>query len=99
MNFLYIRIDLRIYDALTGKLKKVFNDLHDEKIIVDLTTFCFGANERKFYIADNGGFIRVYNMKNGEFMQKVNLTTEIEGAEFANKHAHIKKKRITKFQI
>lgn len=87
-----IRIDLRIYDALTGKLKKVFNDLHDDKIVVDLTTFCFGANERKFYIADNGGFIRVYNMKNGEFMNKVNLTTEIEGVEFANKHAHIKKK-------
>jgi len=83
---------LRIYDALTGKLKKVFNDLHDEKIIVDLTTFCFGANERKFYIADNGGFIRVYNMKNGEFMKKVNITTEIEGPEFANKHSHIKKK-------
>jgi len=77
---------------LTGKLKKVFNDLHDEKIIVDLTTFCFGANERKFYIADNGGFMRVYNMKNGEFMKKVNLTTEIEGPEFANKHSHIKKK-------
>ena len=77
---------------MTGKLKKVFNDLHDEKIIVDLTTFCFGANERKFYIADNGGFMRVYNMKNGEFMKKVNLTTEIEGAEFANKHGHIKKK-------
>ena len=77
---------------MTGKLKKVFNDLHDEKIIVDLTTFCFGANERKFFIADNGGFMRVYNMKNGEFMKKVNITTDIEGPEFANKHSHIKKK-------
>jgi hypothetical protein len=77
---------------LTGKLIKVFNDLHDEKIIVDLTNFCFGANERKFFIADNAGLIRVYNMKNGEFMKKVNNTNEMEGPEFSTKSVQIKKK-------
>ena len=28
---------------MTGKLKKVFNDLQDEKYPVDLSTFCLGA--------------------------------------------------------
>ena len=49
------RIDIRIYDALTGRLKKVFNDIHDEKSIVDLSCLCFGGKQRKFYIADNSG--------------------------------------------
>ena len=34
-------MDLRIYDAMTGKLKKVFNELQDEKYPLDLSTCCF----------------------------------------------------------
>ena len=66
--------------------------MHDEKFFVDLTSFAFGGLQRKFYIADNAGYIRVYNMKNGEFLKKVNLSLDIEGVEFANKQSHIKKK-------
>lgn len=52
------KIDVRCYDAMTGKLKKVFNEVHDEKFSVDLSTMCFGGKERKFYVGDNAGLIR-----------------------------------------
>ena len=85
------KIDVRVYDALSGKLRKVFNDLFDERYIVDLTAFCFGARQRKFYVADNSGHIRVYNMKGGEFVKKVNQSTNLD-LEFPNKTYQFKKK-------
>jgi WD40 repeat protein len=36
--------------------------------------------------------IRQYNMKNGEFLKKVNDMKEIEDSEFSKKQSHIKKK-------
>ncbi len=37
------KIDIRLYDAMTGKLNKVFNELHNDKNSVELSVFCFGA--------------------------------------------------------
>lgn len=64
---------MRIYDILTGKLRKVFTDLTDERFSAsDLSSFAFGGKHRKFYLGDNSGLMRVYNMKNGEFIHRVN---------------------------
>lgn len=52
----------------------------------------FGGRQRKFFLSDNAGLIRQYNMKNGEFLKKVNTHNEIEMSEFANKLANIKKR-------
>jgi hypothetical protein len=52
------KIDIRAYDAMSGKLKKVFNEVYDPQYQVDLSTFCFGGRQRKFYLADNAGLIR-----------------------------------------
>lgn len=76
---------MRLYDAMTGRLKKVFNEIHDDKYSVELSMFCFGARQRKFFLADNGGMIRQYNMKNSEFLKKVNDVKEIEDSEFSKK--------------
>lgn len=65
------KIDLRIYDAFTGKLIKVFNDLFDDRVQGELTCFVMGDRLRKFYIADNVGLIRKYNSNNGEIIQKI----------------------------
>lgn len=43
---------------MTGRLKKVFTDVNDEKYQVELSTMCFGGRHRKFYVADNAGLIR-----------------------------------------
>jgi WD40 repeat protein len=86
------KMDIRLYDAMSGKMKKVFNDLYDEKMAVDLSNFAFGGRQRKFFISDNAGLIRQYNMKNGVFLKKVNQHNEIENSEFANKLANVKKR-------
>lgn len=52
------KMDIRLYDAMSGKMKKVFNDLYDEKMAVDLSNFAFGGRQRKFFISDNAGLIR-----------------------------------------
>lgn len=33
---LLTKIDIRCYDAMTGKLRKVFNEVYDDKFSVDL---------------------------------------------------------------
>lgn len=37
------KMDIRCFDAMTGKMKKVFNDLYDEKHPLDLSNFVFGG--------------------------------------------------------
>jgi hypothetical protein len=37
------KMDIRLYDAMTGRMKKVFNDLFDEKYSLDLSYFVFGG--------------------------------------------------------
>jgi hypothetical protein len=36
-------MDIRIYDAMSGKMKKVFNELYDDKMSLDLSNFAFGG--------------------------------------------------------
>ena len=86
------KMDVRLYDAMTGRMNKVFNELFDEKIPLDLSYFAFGGRQRKVFMGDNAGLIRQYNMKNGEFIKKVNKHNEIERSEFANKIINLKKR-------
>jgi hypothetical protein len=37
------KMDIRLYDAISGKMKKVFNELYDEKMPLDLSYFVFGG--------------------------------------------------------
>ncbi|EGR30073.1 hypothetical protein IMG5_143010 [Ichthyophthirius multifiliis] len=77
--------DMRIYNAMNGKLQKVFNELYDDNFQVDLSMFVSGARQRKFFVADNLGLIRQYNMKNGSFLKNVNKKDETESQEFTKK--------------
>ena len=80
---------------MSGKLKKVFTDLTDERFNTsDLSSFAFGGKQRKFYIGDNSGYVRVYNMKNGEFIHKINKFNEEQ--ELDKKKELEKKKAIKK---
>lgn len=62
---------MRIYDALTGKLIKVFTSLNDEMINLEFTNFCIGARERKMILVDNIGLCKILNVNNGELIQKI----------------------------
>lgn len=37
------KFDARIYDAMSGKLKKVMNEVFDDKMQLDLSNVCFGG--------------------------------------------------------
>jgi len=57
---------------MTGQLQNVFIDFSDtkdsEKQTSELSSFCFGALQRKFFIGNNSGKIMHCNMKNGEYL-------------------------------
>ncbi len=60
---------------MTGKLQNVFLDFPTDKTgehhVTDLSSFCFGALQRKFYLGSNNGTIININMKNGDVLEKV----------------------------
>ena len=62
---------MRVFDALTGRLIKVFTNLNDDQMSGELTNFCLGSRERKMLVVDNIGLCRLLNVNNGELIQKV----------------------------
>ena len=66
-----------MYDAFTGKVKKVLGELQEERMPGELTSFCMGPRLRKFFIGDNSGLLRLYNIKSGEFMGAVVRPEEV----------------------
>mmetsp|Transcript_41306 Transcript_41306/g.36654 ORF Transcript_41306/g.36654 Transcript_41306/m.36654 type:complete len:270 (-) Transcript_41306:1051-1860(-) len=66
------KIDIRVYDAVTGRLRKVLTDLNGGEGNQDLSAFAFGGKQRKFYLGDNSGVVKIYNMKDGGVIHKVN---------------------------
>jgi len=86
------KLDIRLYDALTGKLKKVFNFLFHQKFSAELMSFDLGARQRKVFVSENSGLVKQYNLKDGTLLKTVNSLTELDGIEFGNKCEHIKRK-------
>lgn len=86
--YVLTKIDIRLYDAFTGKLLKVYTELHDELAPnSELTAYAIGDKERKFYIADNAGMVRMYNCNNGEIIHKIISMTNLKDW---NKMSHSK---------
>ena len=81
---------------MTGKLKKVFIDLMDDKIPGELTSLYYGSKCRKIYIGDNVGNLRLFNMKNGDLLKRVrNEKEEFDMQDkFLKRQNLIKKKEI-----
>jgi hypothetical protein len=63
--------EVRIYDAITGKLTKVISDVIDQRNKTEITSFCMDDRHRKFYLGDSKGSIMVYNISNGVFIKNV----------------------------
>lgn len=63
--------DIRVYDAITGKLKKVLTDMTDQKAHSEITSFQMGPRNRKFFITDNNGTCKVFNVKSGEMLSAI----------------------------
>ena len=69
--FILTKYDIRIYDAVTGKLVKIFTELQDANSSAELSSFTFDYRFRKFILGDNAGGIRIYNCSNGALMNVV----------------------------
>lgn len=78
-NFVVVtKYDIRIYDSIDGKLNKVFTDLlpNNKKYNPEITKTYMGGRDRKIYVGDNAGHLRLYNVKNCEFLKHVNILEE-----------------------
>ena len=76
-NFIILtKFDMRILNAVSGRVERAFSDIitldNGEYTAVRATAFCQGARDRKFYIGDSQGSIKMFNTKNGQFMKQVN---------------------------
>lgn len=64
--------DVRIYGAQNGRIQKCFNEIIDKRTNADLTSFTIDDRNRKIFIGDTFGSIRVFNISNGVFIKHVN---------------------------
>lgn len=65
------KFDVRVYDSVTGRLKKIYTEVLDPKTESELSSFCLDSRHRKFILGDNTGGIRVYNFSNGALIHMV----------------------------
>lgn len=66
--------DIRVYESRKGRLKEIFTKLlpSAKNSINYLTAYIEGARARKFYLGDNAGSLRNFNMNNAELLKQVN---------------------------
>jgi len=65
------KIDVRLHDCRTGQVMKIYSQFAINNKPVTLTSFCMEDNHRKFYIGDNTGCVRTYNVGSGVFIKSV----------------------------
>lgn len=74
-NFMVLtRYDMRVFSPITGKLSGVFTDIakQDSDYSVQVSSFCVGARDRKFYLGDTEGNIQMFNLKSGQLLKVIN---------------------------
>lgn len=70
--FVLTKYDLRIYDCLTGRLRKIFTEIQDTRSESELSAMIMDMRHRIIFIGDNSGSIRAYNCANGALIKKIN---------------------------
>ena len=66
------KYDLRIYDCVTGKLRKIYTDVQDLRTESELSALVLDHRNRICILGDNSGSIRAYNFANGALMKHIN---------------------------
>lgn len=61
-----------MWDGLTGNLSRVYRGLAES----DLTAVCLDARQRKLFVGDQQGKIRVYNYVTGAYMKSMSPHNE-----------------------
>lgn len=69
---------LKIYSSRNGRLLKYLDTLGgDSTNYGDLTAMCLDEKQRKVYIGDSRGKIRVFNVNNGVLLQEMNRSDDV----------------------
>ena len=90
--------DTRCYSAFNGRLCEVLLDERFlDKTYGHISSMCLGGSNRKFYLGDESGCVRLYNLKTGQVLKIVNNTKEehVKFRHFYNQF--IKKKSMVPF--
>ncbi|OMJ89930.1 hypothetical protein SteCoe_7819 [Stentor coeruleus] len=66
------KYDLRVYDCVSGKLRKIYTEVQDPRTESELSAMVLDHRNRICLIGDNSGSIRAYNFANGALMKSVN---------------------------
>lgn len=64
------RFDLRIYDCVTGRLKKVFTKIIGNEE-AELSSMCLDKRNRVVIVGDSLGSLRTYNFFNGSLLKTI----------------------------
>lgn len=67
------KYDIRVYDSITGKLRKIFTEVLDPKTESELSAFTLDHRHRIILLGDNSGGIRAYNFSNGALMKSIEV--------------------------
>ena len=92
------KYDLRVYDCVTGKLRKIYTEVQDPRTESELSAMVLDHRNRICLLGDNSGSIRAYNFANGALMRSINgeirkePNVEEEQAEAAEARGKGKKK-------
>ena len=57
---------IKIWNIFTGKVKKTYDDLMKGN---EITSFCCDKQMKRFYLGDNGGHVKGFNMSTGDSLK------------------------------
>lgn len=66
------KFDMRVYDCINGKLRKIYTDVQDPRTESELSAMVLDHRNRICIVGDNSGSIRAYNFANGALMKSIN---------------------------
>lgn len=66
------KFDIRIYDCVNGKLRKIYTDVQNPRTESELSAMVLDHRNRICIVGDNSGSIRAYNFANGALMKSIN---------------------------
>lgn len=72
---------IKIWNALDGKLKRIYADVTCQEKDVEITEVTFDSNMKRIIVGDSSGKIQILNYAYGSIMKYLNPH---EGAEITN---------------
>lgn len=81
MIVIVTKIDVRLHDCASGQMVRIFSQFASNSRPVTLTSFCMEGNHRKFYVGDNSGSVRTYNVGNGVYIKSVTEGEQMKGKD------------------